>query len=41
MVEAVSTSDMPVNFNETAWCNIPEGSYFDTSRRENVKPYYT
>jgi hypothetical protein len=25
MMEAVSTSEMLVNFYETGWCNIPEG----------------
>jgi hypothetical protein len=26
MTEAVSTSEMSVNFYETTWCNIPEDS---------------
>jgi hypothetical protein len=25
MIEAVSTSEMSVNFYQTSWCNIPEG----------------
>jgi hypothetical protein len=37
MMEAVSTSEMSVNFYQTTRRNIPEDSRLHTRRRENLK----
>jgi hypothetical protein len=37
MMEAVSISEMSINFYQTTLCNIPEYSHFHTRRRENLK----
>jgi hypothetical protein len=37
MMEAVRTSETSVNFYETTRLKIPEGCYFHTRRRENLK----
>jgi hypothetical protein len=37
MMEAVSTSETPVNFYETTQRNIPEDSHLHTRCRENLK----
>jgi hypothetical protein len=39
MMEAVSISETLVNFYETTLRNIPEDSYLDTRRRENLKSH--
>jgi hypothetical protein len=41
MMEAVSTSEMLVNFYQTTLHNIPEDSHPDTCHHENLKsqPY--
>jgi hypothetical protein len=36
MMEAVSTSEISVNFYETIWRNIPEDSNLHTRRHENL-----
>jgi hypothetical protein len=37
MMEAASTSEMPVNFYHTTRCNISQDSHLHTRRRENLK----
>jgi hypothetical protein len=37
MMDAVSTSETPVNICEAARRNIPEGSHLHTRRKENLK----
>jgi hypothetical protein len=37
LMEAASTSEMSVNFCQTARCNNPEYSHLYTRRRENLK----
>jgi hypothetical protein len=37
--EVVSTSETPVNFYQTTWCNNPEDSLLHTPRHENLKYY--
>jgi hypothetical protein len=37
MMEAASTSETSLNFDQTTWRNNPEDSYFHTRRRENPK----
>jgi hypothetical protein len=39
MMEAVSTSEMSVNFYQTTWRNIPEDSHLHTHRQENLKSH--
>jgi hypothetical protein len=39
MMEAVSTSDVSVNFYETTRLNFPEDSHLHTRRRENLKSH--
>jgi hypothetical protein len=39
MMEAVSTSETPVNFYKTTRCNIPDDSHLHTSRRDNLKSH--
>jgi hypothetical protein len=39
MMEAASTSEMPVNFYQTTRRNIPEDIHLQTRRRENVKSH--
>jgi hypothetical protein len=39
MVEAVSTSEMSVNFYDTTRRNIPEDNQLHTRRRENLKSH--
>jgi hypothetical protein len=39
MVEAVSTFETSVNFYQTTRCNIPEDSYINIRRRENLKSH--
>jgi hypothetical protein len=39
MMEVVRTSETSVYFNETAWCNIPEGHHLHTRCRENLKSH--
>jgi hypothetical protein len=36
MVEAVSTSELPVSFYQTIRRNIPEDRHLQTRRRENL-----
>jgi hypothetical protein len=38
-METVRTSETWVCYNETIWCNIPEGSNLHTRRRENLKSH--
>jgi hypothetical protein len=37
MMEALSTSEMSVNFYQTKWCNIPEDSHHHSRHCENLK----
>jgi hypothetical protein len=37
IMEAVNSSESPVNIHQTTWCNIPEDSHLHTLRRENLK----
>jgi hypothetical protein len=39
MLEAVSTSEMLVNFYKATWCNIPEDSRLHTRHCENLKSH--
>jgi hypothetical protein len=39
IMEAVSTSEMLVNFYQTTWGNIPEDTYFHTCHHENLKSH--
>jgi hypothetical protein len=39
MMEALSTSEMLVNFYKTTCCNIPEEYYLNTHCHENLKPH--
>jgi hypothetical protein len=39
MMEALITSETPVNFYETIRCNNPEDSQLHTRRRENLKSH--
>jgi hypothetical protein len=39
MMEAVGTSETSVNFYETTWSNISQGSQLHTRRRENLKSH--
>jgi hypothetical protein len=39
MMEAVSTSEMSVNFYKTTWRNIPEDSLLHTHHCENLKSH--
>jgi hypothetical protein len=39
MMETVSPSETPVNFNETAWRNNPEHCHLHTRRCENIKTH--
>jgi hypothetical protein len=39
MMEAVSTSETPVNFYETTRRNIPEDNHLHTRHRENLKSH--
>jgi hypothetical protein len=39
MMEAESTSEMPVNFYQTTRCNMQEDSNLHTRRRENLKSF--
>jgi hypothetical protein len=39
MMEAARTSEMLVNFYQTAWCYNPEDSHVRTHCRENLKSY--
>jgi hypothetical protein len=38
-MEETRTSEMLVNFYQTAWCYNPEDSHLHTHRRENLKSY--
>jgi hypothetical protein len=40
MMEAVSTSEMSVNFYHTKLRNIPEDSHIHTHRRQNLKYHH-
>jgi hypothetical protein len=39
MMEAVSSSETPVNVYQTTQCNIPADSHLHTRRRENMKSH--
>jgi hypothetical protein len=39
MMEEVGTSEIPIYFYETIWCDIPEGCTFHTCSHENVKSH--
>jgi hypothetical protein len=39
MPEAASTSEMSINFYQTAWCNIPEDSHLHTRHHESLKSH--
>jgi hypothetical protein len=39
MMEAVSTSEMLVNINQTKWCCIPEDSHLHTHHCDNLKSH--
>jgi hypothetical protein len=39
MMEAASTSEMSVNFYQTAWRNNPEDSHLYTCCHENIKSH--
>jgi hypothetical protein len=39
MMDAVSISEVLVNFYETTWCNIPEENHLHTLCPENLKTH--
>jgi hypothetical protein len=39
MMEAASTSETLVSFQETTYCNAPEGCHVHTHCHENLKPH--
>jgi hypothetical protein len=39
MMEAISTSEMSVNFYQSTWCNIPEDNDLHTHCCENLKSH--
>jgi hypothetical protein len=40
MMEAARSSEMLVNFSQTAWCYNPEDSQLCTHHLENLKSYF-
>jgi hypothetical protein len=41
MMEAVSNSEMSINFYQNTWCIIPEDSHLHTHHHENLKSHQT